>query len=106
MGIICCLYSSACLLEFLLGVIDFGNSELNAVLRASAGAEAEGCPPEASSKVLAASGTAGGGYGGGGAVTELMYFLPLSFLPLVLKVRGVRGLHGSTPVCVTGAGLL
>lgn len=44
MGIICCLYSSACLPEFLLGVIDFGNSELNVVLGEGAGAEAGGYP--------------------------------------------------------------
>lgn len=60
-------------------------------------------PTEASSKVLAANGTAGDGDGGGGAVTELMSFLPLNFLPLGLKVRG---LHGNLPVSVTGAGLL
>lgn len=53
MGIICCLYSSACLPEFLLGVIDFGNSELNAAFGERAGAEA-GVPPEAPSEVLVA----------------------------------------------------
>lgn len=42
-------------------------------------------------EALAASGTAGDGDGGGGAVTALMYFLPLNFLLLVLKVRGLHG---------------
>lgn len=56
-------------------------------------------PTKASSKALAASGAAGDGYGGGGAGTALMYFLPLRFLLLVLKVRG---LQGSLPDCGTG----
>lgn len=63
-------------------------------------------PTKASPKVLAAGGAggaAGDGDSEGGAVTELMYFLPLNFLPLVWKVRG---LHGSFPDCGTGAGLL
>lgn len=48
-------------------------------------------PTKASSEALAASGAAGDGYGGGGAVTALMYFLPLNFLLLVLKVRRLHG---------------
>lgn len=81
MGIICCLYSTACLPEFLLGVIDSGNSELNIILGEGAGAET-GEPTKASSKVPAAGGASGDGYGGGGAATELMCFSPWSFLPV------------------------
>lgn len=41
MGITCHFYSSVCLLEFFLGVIDLGNSELlNIVLEEHTGAEA------------------------------------------------------------------
>lgn len=66
MGIICCLYANACLPEFHLGVIDFGNSKLlNVVLGDGAGAEAGGRPQRHFQRP---PWPAAPGDGGGGAV--------------------------------------
>ena len=78
MGIICCLYSSACLLKFLLGVIDFGNSEvLNIILGEGAGV-GQG---DAHEGVGGQRRAAGDGYDGGGAETTDNAVLAFEFVP-------------------------
>lgn len=99
MGIICCLYSNACLPEFLLGVIDLGNSELLNVVLGEAGAEAGGCPRRHFHRRWWPV-AAGDGDAGGGAVPAENVFPTFESAPSVLEMHGLLG----APLTVGGWG--